>query len=280
MSIFDNFTKKHDFLVCVDSDGCAMDTMDIKHFKCFGPEMVAEWQLEENAEKILADWNDYNLYTPTRGVNRFKGLLAALTKINDETTQIEDLDVLQEWVETSPALSNAALEQALAEKDEKILRKALAWSNAVNASIKQLPAEDNKPYDGAVAGLAAAHERADVAIVSSANAEAVLEEWTREGLIGSTDILCSQSAGTKAACIAALLDKGYDADHVLMVGDAPGDLDAAQVNGVLYYPILVKHEAESWKDFKDSVLDAFLTGNYAGAAEDSAIARFRSNLGC
>ena len=25
------FNKNKDFLVCVDSDGCAMDTMDIKH---------------------------------------------------------------------------------------------------------------------------------------------------------------------------------------------------------------------------------------------------------
>lgn len=31
------YVKKKDFLICVDSDGCAMDTMDIKHIKCFGP---------------------------------------------------------------------------------------------------------------------------------------------------------------------------------------------------------------------------------------------------
>ena len=27
------YTKRNDFLVCVDSDGCAMDTMDIKHYR-------------------------------------------------------------------------------------------------------------------------------------------------------------------------------------------------------------------------------------------------------
>jgi hypothetical protein len=43
MSIFDHFERKHDFLVCVDSDGCVMDTMNCKHFHCFGPCMVAEW---------------------------------------------------------------------------------------------------------------------------------------------------------------------------------------------------------------------------------------------
>ena len=42
---FGEYTKRSDFLVCVDSDGCAMDTMDIKHIRCFGPCMVAEWGL-------------------------------------------------------------------------------------------------------------------------------------------------------------------------------------------------------------------------------------------
>ena len=28
MSIFDTFERKHDYLVCVDSDGCVMDTMN------------------------------------------------------------------------------------------------------------------------------------------------------------------------------------------------------------------------------------------------------------
>ena len=46
------FGKKHEFLVCVDSDGCVMDTMNCKHFHCFGPCMVAEWGLEEWQEEI------------------------------------------------------------------------------------------------------------------------------------------------------------------------------------------------------------------------------------
>ena len=39
------FQKKKDYLICVDSDGCAMDTMNIKHIKCFGPCMVEELSL-------------------------------------------------------------------------------------------------------------------------------------------------------------------------------------------------------------------------------------------
>ena len=29
----ENFEKKKEYLICVDSDGCAMDTMDIKHIR-------------------------------------------------------------------------------------------------------------------------------------------------------------------------------------------------------------------------------------------------------
>ena len=43
---FSGFEKKRDYLICIDSDGCAIDSMDIKHFRCFGPCMVNEWGLE------------------------------------------------------------------------------------------------------------------------------------------------------------------------------------------------------------------------------------------
>ena len=49
MSIFDSFVRKHDYLVCVDSDGCVMDTMNCKHFNCFGPCMVTEWAFPSSA---------------------------------------------------------------------------------------------------------------------------------------------------------------------------------------------------------------------------------------
>ena len=74
MSIFDTFEKKHDYLVCVDSDGCVMDTMNCKHFHCFGPCMVDEWELDAWREEILDRWNVINLFSMTRGINRFKGL--------------------------------------------------------------------------------------------------------------------------------------------------------------------------------------------------------------
>ena len=31
-NIIEKYDEKKEYLVCVDSDGCAMDTMDVKHF--------------------------------------------------------------------------------------------------------------------------------------------------------------------------------------------------------------------------------------------------------
>ena len=129
------------------------------------------------------------------------------------------------------------------------------------------------------AALAFAHQRADVAIVSSANLGAVLEEWEMYGLLEHTDIVLAQNAGSKAFCIAELLKKEYAPDHVLMCGDAPGDKQAAEKNGVFYYPILVRNEKASWEEFIAEGFDRLLAGTYAGAYQAKKNEQFLRNLG-
>ena len=277
-NVFETFERKHDWLVCVDSDGCAMDTMNCKHFHCFGPCMVAEWQLEPWSEALLARWNDINLYSMTRGVNRFKGLAMALTEADAQYTPIDGVAALNEWVTASPALSNDALAAAVAAGGHPVLAKALAWSRAVNAAIVRLPEELKVPFAGAKEGLAAAKSFADVAIVSSANRDAVVEEWEKFGLLEHTDITLAQDCGSKAHCIEKMLEFGYAPDHVLMVGDAPGDCDAAEKNGVWYYPILVRREGESWEELRTKTLEIFKNGGYA-AIQAEKKAEFLKNLG-
>ena len=273
-----DFQKRHDYLVCVDSDGCAMDTMDCKHIHCFGPCMVAEWGLLEWEKPILERWNVINLYSMTRGINRFKGLSMALTEIDAQYTPIADLADLQAWVDSGAAPSNDALQKAIDETGSPILKKALSWSKAVNESINSLPEELKKPFPGAKEGLAAAARFADVAIVSSANRDAVLGEWTKYELLDHVDIMLAQDCGSKAHCIAEMLKFGYAPDHVLMVGDAPGDQDAAEKNGVYYYPILVRHEGESWAELRESGFTHLQSGTY-GSYEKDRIAAFLENLG-
>lgn len=278
MDIFSGYTKKHDYLVCIDSDGCAMDTMDIKHFKCFGPCMIKEWGLEAWEDELLKRWNEVNLYSMTRGINRFKALAIVLKEADGAYQHIEGIDAFKEWSEQAPELSNNALKQFAADEEHICFAKALSWSEAVNLAINALPDEEKKPYEGVLEGIRAAHEQADIAIVSSANQQAVEEEWERCGLLQYTDIVLTQNAGSKAYCIGRMLEFGYDKDRVMMVGDAPGDHRAAVKNGVCYYPILVKHEDESWKKFKEESLDKFTSGEYRGEYEAECIRQFEDNL--
>ena len=281
MSIFDTFERKHDYLICVDSDGCVMDTMNCKHFHCFGPCMVREWGLEAWEDAILQRWNVINLFSMTRGINHFKGLAKALTEISGTYRPIEGVEHLAHWAENAPALSNDALTKAIETAPEPaakgILQKALAWSKAVNAAIVDLDESLKIPYRGAKEGLAAAHCFADVAMVSSANRDAVEEEWGKFGLLEHTDIVLAQDIGSKAACIEAMLRFGYEKDKVLMIGDAPGDCDAAEKNGVYYYPILVNHEKASWDEAVSTAYGKLQTGCYApyGAEKKQA---FLQNL--
>ena len=105
-TVFEQYEKSSEFLVCVDSDGCAMDTMEIKHRKCFAPEMIKTWNLFEKEDYILNLWYDLNLYTRTRGINRFKGLAETFKIISKEGIEIKDLDSIINWVETTEISAN------------------------------------------------------------------------------------------------------------------------------------------------------------------------------
>ena len=167
------------------------------------------------------------------------------------------------WSENADELSNDALKREIENNPQKdVFKLALKWSEMVNTSIKELPESEIKPFELVKDALKFAHERADVAIVSSANLGAVLDEWEKHGLLEHTDIVLAQNSGSKAFCIAELLKKGYDTKNVVMCGDAPGDLKAAESNNVYYFPILVKKEKESWQDFINQGFDKLLNGNY------------------
>lgn len=273
-----DFQKRHDYLICVDSDGCAVDTMDVKHKQCFGPCMVAEWDLRQWEQPILDRWNEINLYSMNRGINRFKGLTMALKEISEQYTPIEGIGALCRWVDKSKELSNAALEAEIAVNDAPILKKALCWSLTVNRKITSLPWETKRVFPGVKDGFESIRGFADLVIVSSANRDAVEEEWERFGLLPLVDMVLCQDVGSKAHCIAELKKKGYAGDHILMVGDAPGDKEAAERNDIYYYPILVGLEEGSWRDFPQAA-GLFRAGTYQDYGEKKG-AEFLKNLSC
>jgi phosphoglycolate phosphatase-like HAD superfamily hydrolase len=276
-SSVEEFIKRKRYLVCVDSDGCAMDTMEVKHRKCFAPKAVEVWNLQHIEAKFLQVWNRVNLYSKTRGINRFKGLVKTFEALAEEGIAMPSFASIMEWTNTSKELSNPALQRAIEETGDEDLIKTLEWSKEVNKAIEELSDED-KPFKNVKEGLEILSTEADIAIVSSANGRAVNSEWTRHGLSQFVQVMLGQEAGTKAACIANLKRNNYSEDEVLMVGDAPGDLEAAHKNGVLYYPILVGKEDFSWKRLVDEALGKFVHGTYRGEYQQKLIEEFNEVL--
>lgn len=276
-NVFTKYEKVNEFLVCVDSDGCAMDTMEIKHRKCFAPEMIKTWNLQENEEYILNLWFDLNLYTQTRGINRFKGLAETFKIIREKGIEIEDLDSLLNWVDTTNELSNRSLKNEIEKTDSKALKMALEWSLNVNEAIENLPKGD-EPFENVKEGLEELSKKVDISVVSSANGEALNDEWSRNDLVKYLRALLGQEAGTKQHCIAELKKKGYDTDKILMVGDAPGDLQAAKNNGVRFYPILVNKEGFSWERLVGEAVPKLMNGEFDETYQNQLIEEFNDSL--
>lgn len=290
MGYFD-FEKKSEFMICIDSDGCAMDTMEVKHRECFGPQWIKTYGLDAYKDECMELWLSMNLYSITRGVNRFKGLAMALLEVEKRgIAHIEGLKEFASWTKEAGELSNPSLTAALQEGQNKgrtkgeeafcfdCMERALLWSIRTNRAINELPADD-APFPNVKWTMDEMCRTADLTAVSSANGEAVQAEWSKHHLAEDCRMLLTQEAGSKAYCIGELLKMGYDADKVLMVGDAPGDRDAAAKNGVRFYPILVGKEGNSWSRLLDEAYPRFLAGEFDEVYQQKLIADFENNLG-
>lgn len=271
------FRKTREFLICIDSDGCVMNTMDVKHMRCFGPCLVYEWDLGEYRDEIIRLWRKVNLLSVSRGVNRFQGLAKVLKSIHENYTEVEGLEEYLRWTESAQELSDKSLEEAYAKTENICMKKALDWSRLVNQSMAMVSDTKKPPFEGTEDALRLAREYADIVILTAANRQEINKEWEVFELAQYTDLLMSQETGRKEECLKTLLEKGYEKDHVLMVGDAPADLAAAQGAGVLFYPILAYQERESWEKFSKA-LECFTEGRYAGAYQEERIKEFQENL--
>lgn len=281
MKDYKHLKKEKDYLICIDSDGSAMDTMDCKHIRCFGPEFIKAFGLEQWAEPLSKRWNEINLYSVMRGINRFKGLNVILKEVDKELSHVPGLELYSRWCAVAYELSEQSLLQELGIRkgeDTSVLENALQWSRETNKAISQLTDQDKKAFEGVKESLQKASEGADIAVVSSANRQAVLEEWDKEGLLSFVSAIYAQDSGSKSDCIRQLLEYGYKNDRVLMIGDAPGDYEAADSNKVLFYPILVSRETWSWKVLRKEALGVFLSDSYTGDYQNKKIEEFEKNL--
>lgn len=261
------------FIICIDSDGCVMDTMEYKHRLCFGPIASEIWKIEKK-EEFLKIWNDVNLYSKTRGINRFLGLVLSFELMNKIDANVKKLDKVSKWAKNTSKLSNDSLKEEISRNNDEELKLCLKWSEMVNEKIASLHGMD-KPYKGVLEAFIEIKKYSEIAIVSSANSEAINTEWERHNLLSFADYNMGQEVGTKKDCIKSIIDKGYDRNNILMIGDSPGDIEAARYNRIKFYPIIFGNEYESWSEFRNLVLDKFINGEYI---EDEYINKYMKKL--
>jgi phosphoglycolate phosphatase-like HAD superfamily hydrolase len=280
------FPKRHAYFIGIDSDGCAFDTMEIKHKECFIPNIIKHFGLQAIARMTRDAAEFVNLYSRWRGINRFPALLRTMNLLveRDEVRTrgfaVPRLPALHAWLEcehhpSNPALAAASEASAGTAADE--LNRVLAWSRAVNASIADL-VQGVPPFPSVRPCLETAAARADIMVISATPGEALEREWREHDLARFVALIASQELGSKTRHLQAAAAQGYAPEHMLMIGDAPGDLAAARANHALFFPICPGAEEQSWRRLCEDGLRRFFDGTFAGEYQARLISGFEQRL--
>jgi len=278
-----SFFPQKDFFIGIDSDGCAFDTMEIKHKKCFGPHAIAFLGLKTISAYAAEAWDFINLYSKTRGCNRFLGLIYMVDLLRERPEVsvrdafLPDMTPLAEWTRQETRLSNTALENYAQNAPHPLLDTALQWSVAVNESINKI-VNNIPPFAFVRDSLEKLIQNADAMVVSSAPLASLQREWGENGIDKYIRLLSGQEMGTKTEQLRLAAFGKYEPQKILIIGDAPGDLKAARGNDALFYPILPGREEESWERFYKEGMDRFFNGLYAGEYQDRLLQEFDACL--
>lgn len=274
---------RHRFFVGIDSDGCAFDSMEIKHKECFCPNTIRHWDLQPVSKYAREAHEFVNLYSKWRGINRWPALVRVFDLLRERPevkarrVEVTQASRLRGFIASGKPLSNDGLKAYMAEHPGPELDKALAWTKGVNAAIAEL-VHGVPPFPYVRESLEALQLQADMVVVSATPGEALTREWEEHNIAKHARVIAGQEMGTKTQHLAMAATGKYPAEHTLMIGDAPGDMEAARANGALFFPINPGHEEASWERFYKEGLKRFLAGEYAGAYEASLVVEFERLL--
>ncbi|HZZ72158.1 MAG TPA: HAD hydrolase-like protein [Pirellulales bacterium] len=276
-----DFTPQHKFLVGIDSDGCAFDTMEVKHKECFIPNIINSYNLQGISKFAREAAEFVNLYSKSRGINRFPALIEALQwlqkrpDVKARGVKISIPAGLVQWIKTETKLGNPALKTAVQMSNDPDLQQALEWSTAVNEHVEKF-VRNVPPFPYVRESLQKLQGKVDALVVSATPNEALEREWAEHDIAQYVAAICGQEIGTKKEILQ--LASQYPAQHALMIGDAPGDYEAAKKNNALFFPINPGHEEASWKRFYDEGAERFLSETFAGDYQQQLLAEFEKYL--
>jgi phosphoglycolate phosphatase-like HAD superfamily hydrolase len=278
-----NLQPTKEFFIGIDSDGCVFDTMEIKQKECFCPNFIKHYKLQNVSKYARETWEFVNLYSKTRGVNRFLAVIEAIKLLGEREevkkrgTNMPDISALVEWTKNETKLGNPALEKYVNENPDPTMSFIFEWSKQVNRDIADM-VYGIGPFPYVKDCLNTMNGKADAIVVSQTPVEALVREWEENKIDDQVRVIAGQEYGTKTEHLKLAAVEKYPADKILMIGDAPGDRKAAEKNGVLFYPVNPGHEEESWERLYKEALDKFFSGTYAGDYQKKLIDEFESYL--
>lgn len=283
--VLTDMKRTKDYLVCIDSDGCLLDNMELKHKECFCPAVVNVWNLQ-GASKYVREVHEWvNLYSRSRGWNRFPAVVRTLElsyarpELKERGYIMPNLKPLKKWIEETPVLSAVAIDEYARKCPDcdPLLLQAAQWSREVDANIAHI-VRNILPFPGVREAVLKLREFADVVVVSATPHDSLVRELTAVGIAPLMTAIAGQELGTKSQSIRKAMSHGYAADHVLKIGDAPSDYEAARDNGVLFNPIVAGKERDSWNNVLEVSSVKFRNGTFKGEYQDEILKDFFATL--
>jgi phosphoglycolate phosphatase-like HAD superfamily hydrolase len=259
--------------------------MELKQKECFTPNSIKYWGLQAVSKYARDALLFVNLYSKWRGINRWPALVMGLDLLRERDEAIRrgvvipEANGLRQFIaqEKYPH-SDSGLRGFMAEHPgDPDLERGLAWTTAVNDSVAEM-VHGVTPFPFVRESLEAMLGQADMLVVSATPFRALEQEWNEHDIARYACAIAGQEYGTKAQHLAAAAAGRYASDHILMIGDAPGDLKAARANNALFYPINPGDEDKSWEHFYKEAMHRFFEGTYAGNYEAALIAEFDRRL--
>ncbi len=279
-----NFKKESEYLIGIDSDGCAFDSMEIKHKECFIPHFINYMGLQAISKYAREACEFTNLYSKTRGANRFPAYLLALQlceerpEVQRRNFKVPRLQGVRDWVARETKLGTKTIGPEAEKTGDPDLQLAYKWSKAVDDTINEV-VHGVPPFPGVREGLEMMQGfGADMIVCSATPNGALQKEWEEHDIDPFVKSICGQEAGSKIESLTICQAMGYSPEKMLMIGDAPGDMKAAQAVGACFYPINPGHEEKSWERFLAESCEKFFNGTFAGEYQAQLIAEFDNYL--
>jgi phosphoglycolate phosphatase-like HAD superfamily hydrolase len=254
--------------------------MERKQKQVFIPQAIASLGFADIADRYRATAERVNLYSRTRGANRFEALATCLAIMRDDPelhARVPDPAPLWEFVRSGRPLSHESFRDYAAARPSAFVSLVLHWSAESN---KRITAEiaAGRPFPGAAECIAALTQFARVMVVSATPREALRAEWSGAGLLEHVDEVAGQERGPKKAQLAEARAAGFAGDSCLVIGDAPGDHAAAEANDMRFFPVIPGREQACWEELLETGIERFRRGGFAGTYQNKLLTDFYAAL--